>query len=247
MKKNKIGRNQPCPCGSGKKFKKCCYGKISVDKSSELNGLNMLLPLLSEINYGSPSLNEAFFISNRVHEFSAPRLLYSNLLNPEAEQITSKLTNQLIDRGQKEAIDIEKAENIDELINLMRKGVDTLNHEMLKEKLLQKKETTVPIILNELKKPQSSQFVEISIKILHFSGTDCSNEILEILQKTKLHAYTVSLLCILLGFYGVEEYVETLMKYYHYFKDRYPNETFSDGPLIGLSEIWERRGHEQWK
>ena len=21
----KIGRNQPCPCGSGKKYKKCCY------------------------------------------------------------------------------------------------------------------------------------------------------------------------------------------------------------------------------
>jgi hypothetical protein len=23
----KIGRNDPCPCGSGKKYKKCCYGK----------------------------------------------------------------------------------------------------------------------------------------------------------------------------------------------------------------------------
>ena len=22
---HKIGRNEPCPCGSGKKFKKCCY------------------------------------------------------------------------------------------------------------------------------------------------------------------------------------------------------------------------------
>ena len=21
----KIGRNQPCPCGSGKKFKRCCH------------------------------------------------------------------------------------------------------------------------------------------------------------------------------------------------------------------------------
>lgn len=36
----KIGRNDPCPCGSGKKFKKCCYGvrrprggsRQSVDK-----------------------------------------------------------------------------------------------------------------------------------------------------------------------------------------------------------------------
>jgi uncharacterized protein YecA (UPF0149 family) len=21
---NKVGRNEPCPCGSGKKYKKCC-------------------------------------------------------------------------------------------------------------------------------------------------------------------------------------------------------------------------------
>jgi methionyl aminopeptidase len=25
---NKIGRNDPCPCGSGKKYKKCCLGKV---------------------------------------------------------------------------------------------------------------------------------------------------------------------------------------------------------------------------
>ena len=24
----KVGRNDPCPCGSGKKFKKCCGGEI---------------------------------------------------------------------------------------------------------------------------------------------------------------------------------------------------------------------------
>jgi len=27
----KIGRNQPCPCGSGKKFKKCCLNKPAED------------------------------------------------------------------------------------------------------------------------------------------------------------------------------------------------------------------------
>ena len=26
-KKRKIGRNEPCPCGSGKKYKKCCLDK----------------------------------------------------------------------------------------------------------------------------------------------------------------------------------------------------------------------------
>ncbi len=24
LKSNKVGRNDPCPCGSGRKFKKCC-------------------------------------------------------------------------------------------------------------------------------------------------------------------------------------------------------------------------------
>lgn len=27
----KIGRNEPCPCGSGQKFKKCCIGKKQLD------------------------------------------------------------------------------------------------------------------------------------------------------------------------------------------------------------------------
>jgi hypothetical protein len=29
---NKIGRNDPCPCGSGKKYKKCCESKTKHKK-----------------------------------------------------------------------------------------------------------------------------------------------------------------------------------------------------------------------
>jgi len=35
-KKEKIGRNDPCPCGSGKKYKKCC-GKFANSKSAQLS------------------------------------------------------------------------------------------------------------------------------------------------------------------------------------------------------------------
>jgi preprotein translocase subunit SecA len=28
---NKVGRNDPCPCGSGKKYKKCCGASIAAD------------------------------------------------------------------------------------------------------------------------------------------------------------------------------------------------------------------------
>lgn len=29
----KPGRNQPCPCGSGKKYKKCCYLKKGIESN----------------------------------------------------------------------------------------------------------------------------------------------------------------------------------------------------------------------
>ena len=28
VKENKVGRNDPCPCGSGKKYKKCCGKEV---------------------------------------------------------------------------------------------------------------------------------------------------------------------------------------------------------------------------
>jgi len=30
----KVGRNDPCPCGSGKKYKKCCLNKATTDASA---------------------------------------------------------------------------------------------------------------------------------------------------------------------------------------------------------------------
>lgn len=44
MSTNKIGRNDPCPCGSGKKYKKCCEGMTgSVQPASPLlpSGLDL--------------------------------------------------------------------------------------------------------------------------------------------------------------------------------------------------------------
>lgn len=29
---DRVGRNDPCPCGSGKKYKKCCAGKTGMQK-----------------------------------------------------------------------------------------------------------------------------------------------------------------------------------------------------------------------
>ena len=34
QKTDKIGRNASCPCGSGRKYKKCCFGKVEVETST---------------------------------------------------------------------------------------------------------------------------------------------------------------------------------------------------------------------
>lgn len=33
----KIGRNEPCPCGSGKKYKQCCLGKKLASNNKSIN------------------------------------------------------------------------------------------------------------------------------------------------------------------------------------------------------------------
>ena len=41
----KVGRNDPCPCGSGNKFKKCCESKVtkrSIGAAQVLSGANKM-------------------------------------------------------------------------------------------------------------------------------------------------------------------------------------------------------------
>ncbi len=51
---NKVERNDPCPCGSGKKFKKCC-GLKGINKKIQAT----ILPASSAI--GVQRLSNAFF------------------------------------------------------------------------------------------------------------------------------------------------------------------------------------------
>jgi tetratricopeptide (TPR) repeat protein len=55
----KIGRNDPCPCGSGKKYKKCCLSIKSLAKNnsrffySDLDNLSNQVPaLIRQKKYG---------------------------------------------------------------------------------------------------------------------------------------------------------------------------------------------------
>ena len=50
----KVGRNDPCPCGSGKKYKSCCWTKKHTKKKLTAKWLNQpAIPNLIERTFGA--------------------------------------------------------------------------------------------------------------------------------------------------------------------------------------------------
>lgn len=238
MKKFGVGRNSPCPCGSGKKYKKCC-----LEKSNGLseNVINHFIPNDIKIEYGKPLLNESFYKLKTIGEFTAQRLLYSNLLIPEVENIVNQAILKKINRSKEEAELIEKAKYSEELINLMNQNLDTINHVLFMEKSLKYKGTFIPILFDELKKPKDDAFIELAIRIIHRTRIDYSNEIINLIKTNLNQAYQISQFCILLGFYPNAESEQILWNYFNYFRENLPNQPYQDGPLLGLIEIKEQK------
>ena len=74
-----IGRNQPCPCGSGKKYKKCCALKSPLQRrqfTNRLSGegqstLSKLSGMVSKNLSSTPSASsnsKAELLKNRVNQ-----------------------------------------------------------------------------------------------------------------------------------------------------------------------------------
>ena len=243
---NKPGRNDPCPCGSGKKYKKCCLNRSGENSFSEnicrSKRDDDMIPMGTVFDYGQPYTDEAFFDTNDVHEFSGTRLLYSLILNPYVEELAHKTVSEFLNRGKDEMDRIMNAADVKSLIEIMRRNPDPLNHNPLMKEIVRDKEQSVPMILRELKEPQNDSFVELSARILHGTGTNYSKDIIDIIKSgNNRRVYAISVLCVLLGFYDNDESEKLLWDYYHYMKNTYPNDTYSDGPLLGLIEIQERR------
>ena len=54
----KIGRNAPCPCGSGKKYKKCCLLQQDGAKRRRAKEKIRFIPVYTEIDQLSNSVND---------------------------------------------------------------------------------------------------------------------------------------------------------------------------------------------
>ena len=236
MYSSKIGRNDPCPCGSGKKYKKCCLN--AQNKAKKVNFRKQTyLPPYNEIDYGKANINDNFLDNQIINDFSAQRFIYSLMLKPEISKHISENFNKLVNRARDERTHIIKTKNSKKLIKIMQNNPDVLNHDILFDKILENEKETIPLIMNELKKPQNDIFFELAVKIIGASKKKYTEQIIDIIKNHQRNTYAVSVLVILLGFYNEKQKSKKILwNLYHYFKEHYPDETFSDGPLIAMLE-----------
>lgn len=52
----KTGRNDPCPCGSGKKFKRCCEARTPAARSSRILAIAVVAAMAAALIAGVASV-----------------------------------------------------------------------------------------------------------------------------------------------------------------------------------------------
>lgn len=233
----RIGRNDPCPCGSGKKYKRCCLDTAVTETHREK--IHPIILVHDAGDYGMPKADEEFFTKNPLpeEELSAPRLLYSCLLRPEVEALAGDLARSFIFRGTAEKNKIERTNDAAGLIAILKQNPDPFNHRLLMDKLLALREVSVPMLIDELRQVQNDCFVEQAIRIMYESKIDCSSTLLNLIASSAIDAYALSLICMLCGMTGSQEALKPLWDRFHFFKEKYPKENFSQGPWLGLYEL----------
>lgn len=114
-KKSKIGRNDPCPCGSGKKYKNCCLNKVI------------------QVDFSSKEYKDCVKEENSMMFFALRNLLldYTN----QKYNINKKLRNfdDICDAESEELIDIRDKlwENPNIIKNYLKENSNKLNEELI--------------------------------------------------------------------------------------------------------------------
>ena len=92
MSKKRISRNAPCPCGSGKKYKNCCYGKGFEWVEDEDGTVGKSIPMTEEVKEVFQEARQAF-IDKHGREPEPDELLFTDL--PHLEYLEAMLVGNM--------------------------------------------------------------------------------------------------------------------------------------------------------
>jgi len=188
-------------------------------------------------------LTKKFFRDNQYLENSAQRFVYSALLYDGLDQMAAEivlknvtLSNERQDRiaHEKEMILAEQDPGI--IFQLLRKNLDGMSHTVLIARALEFQDEILPMVVEKLVRSDHDAFIENAIRLLAKSEKDYSPLLLERYDNFR-SPYARSLVCLILGFRGKEDTVPWMMEKFFEMKNRYPDETYDQGPLLALHEL----------
>lgn len=184
-------------------------------------------------------LTEKFFDDNLDNGINAQKLFYAQLDVPQISKIAENIVKEMTNRGREEAKMIERENNPDVLLKMLRGRCDSLNYELLHQRVLEYEDELIPKMIKMLINSGNNVFIEHTARIISKCQRNYMNELVEILDKIR-SPYAVSLICIVLGFIGDEQVIPIIYNKYLELKTLYKNETYDQGPLWGLYKLKER-------
>ena len=247
-----IGRNDPCPCGSGKKYKKCCLNKpaetarpVEVPASRNGSGDDGEHAIITRCpgNYGAPRLDDRLDDEIPPKELNAYALIWNIARRPEIASRAEKITRQILFRGKEEARRIKKAGSGEELVRIMLGNPDSINYHLLLSRVVEKGTECIPLIIRELATPRQTNFAELAVMAIYRSNYYPEEDLLALITRPNATAYDLSLICMLLGMLEIEEAIQPLWDYYCHFKREFPLRDYWKGPLTGLQDLKYSQDH----
>jgi hypothetical protein len=92
MPHKRLSRNAPCPCGSGKKYKACCWDRGFEWVQDEAGTVSRSTPLTPEVRQALGQLRQAF-IARHGREPGPDDLLFPDM--PHPEQLEARMVEDM--------------------------------------------------------------------------------------------------------------------------------------------------------
>lgn len=188
-------------------------------------------------------LTKQFFRENLIIKISEQSICHFTTTNEGIENLLNKyvsecaaLSSERLEQIRKEKELIDAENNPDKLLNFLRKDFDTINRFDLTRKVLDLEEEMLPKVIEKLLRSDNDNFIDNSMRLLVQSKDDYSPILFEKYNEIR-NPYVKSVVCIIFGLRGGEEIIPWMMNQYYEMKRIYPDENYSQGPLLALSDL----------
>ena len=188
-------------------------------------------------------LPNKFFKENPLLDNSAAMLMYWSVDGEFWSILCRELFDTLEDPERKKKIEethdrIARTEDPAELVEIMRKGYDNFNQQQLCEKVLEKQEETMPLVLKRFRTCSLDLFIEAAAVVLARGDLKYAIQLREMYQDIRC-PYARACACLIFGIQGMDGEIPFLVEEYERFCEEGFEQSISEDDEEDTSRDYE--------